>query len=220
MYFDFKVDYGEYISIVGPSGGGKSTLLKLISGFLPISNGKLIICNTEHTHSPPNFRPVSMVFQENNLFWHLNVRQNIALGLSPNMRLNKKQIRLMREVTYQLGVTSLLDRMPDQISGGEKQLVAIARCLLRNRPILLLDEALSALDPVIRRNTTDVLCKLCMSYNTTLVMVSHSIEDVRRVTSRSLIVVDGTVYWDGQNKAMFSGIVQEAEVVGIKKKIF
>ena len=93
MRFTLSVRQGEIIAVLGPSGAGKSTLLNLVAGFLQPASGSIIIENRDHTHTPPAKRPVSMLFQENNLFTHLTVRQNIALGMHPGLKLNAPSAR-------------------------------------------------------------------------------------------------------------------------------
>jgi thiamine transport system ATP-binding protein len=110
-----------------------------------------MIENSDHTRTPPSRRPVSMLFQENNLFTHLTVRQNIGLGLNPGLKLSSAQNTKLEAIASTMGLDALLDRMPDQLSGGQRQRVALARCLVREQPVLLLDEPFSALDPALRQ---------------------------------------------------------------------
>lgn len=118
MRFSLNATRGERLAILGPSGAGKSTLLNLIAGFLPVSRGSLHINGDDHTHSVPAKRPVSMLFQENNLFPHLSVQQNMALGLHPGLKLNAAQQQQLVEIAQQVGLSDLLARLPGQLSGG------------------------------------------------------------------------------------------------------
>ena len=147
MMFDLQVVEGERIAIVGPSGAGKSTLLNLIAGFVLPTQGNIWLNGENHTRSAPYERPVSMLFQENNLFPHLTVQQNLALGLKTSLKLTALEQEQIEQVADAVGLTSFLSRLPNSLSGGQKQRVALARCLLRDKPILLLDEPFSALDP-------------------------------------------------------------------------
>jgi thiamine ABC transporter ATP-binding protein len=151
MRFTLSVPQGESVAILGPSGAGKSTLLNLIAGFLQPASGTIVIENKEHTRTPPSRRPVSMLFQENNLFTHLTVRQNIGLGMHPSLKLNSDQQRKLATIAGQMGMSEMLDRLPGELSGGQRQRAALARCLVREQPILLLDEPFSALDPALRQ---------------------------------------------------------------------
>ena len=138
MRFTLAVERGERIAVLGPSGAGKSTLLNLIAGFLPPASGSIDIDGQPHTHTPPARRPVSMLFQENNLFNHLTIRQNIALGMHPGLKLNAEQTAHLRAIAEQMGIDAMLERLPGELSGGQRQRAALARCLVRKQPVLLL----------------------------------------------------------------------------------
>jgi len=217
MRFSFSAERGERLAVLGPSGAGKSTLLSLIAGFLPVSQGALRIDGADHTRSVPAQRPVSVLFQENNLFPHLSVQQNMALGLHPGLKLDAAQQRQLAEIADQVGLSDLLTRLPGQLSGGQRQRAALARCLLRERPVLLLDEPFSALDPALRSEMLQLVRRVCEARAITLLMVSHSLEDAQQIAPRSLVIVDGRVYWDGATEALLSGTTREAEVLGIAR---
>ena len=205
MRFSLYIKQGEQVAILGPSGAGKSTLLNLIAGFLRPASGTLMIENLEHTFTPPSRRPVSMLFQENNLFTHLSVRQNIGLGLHPGLKLTDAQRSKLMIIASQMGIEPLLDRMPDQLSGGQRQRVALARCLVREQPVLLLDEPFSALDPALRQEMLLLVKEVCQRQQLTLLMVSHSVEDALRIAPRSLVIADGRIAWDGSTEELVSG---------------
>jgi len=150
MRFNLRLTAGEKVAVLGPSGAGKSTLLNLIAGFLTLNSGRIVLNGEDHSTTSPDRRPVSMLFQENNLFAHLTVAENIGLGLHPGLRLTAEQRDRVRSVAVQVGLDELLQRLPGQLSGGQRQRAALARCLVRDRPILLLDEPFSALDPALR----------------------------------------------------------------------
>jgi thiamine transport system ATP-binding protein len=215
MRFQFSAQPGERLAILGPSGAGKSTLLSLIGGFLPVSSGSLLLKGEDHTHSVPAARPVSMLFQENNLFPHLTVQQNLGLGLHPGLKLSNDQKQQVSDIAAQTGLGEMLDRLPGQLSGGQRQRVALARCLLRNQPILLLDEPFSALDPALRNEMLQLVRSVCEARNITLLMVSHSLEDAQQIAPRSLVVVDGRVYWDGSTADLLNGSSPAAAILGV-----
>lgn len=215
MRFTLDVREGERVAVLGPSGAGKSTLLNLIAGFLAPASGSLVINGADHTRTPPSKRPVSMLFQENNLFNHLTVRQNIALGLSPGLRLNAQQKRQVEAIADNMAIGDLLERLPGALSGGQRQRAALARCLVRKRPVLLLDEPFSALDPALRQEMLTLLEKLCEEEGTTLLMVSHSVEDAARIAARSLVVVEGRIVWDGPTAQLLSGEASASALLGI-----
>ncbi|MEI7347439.1 thiamine ABC transporter ATP-binding protein ThiQ [Dickeya chrysanthemi] len=197
MRFDLQAQPGERLAILGPSGAGKSTLLSLIAGFLPADGGQLRLNGQDHYATPPAKRPVSILFQENNLFPHLTLAQNIALGLHPGLKLTEEQRDTLRDIARRMGLTDLLERLPSQVSGGQRQRAALARCLIRRQPILLLDEPFSALDPALRQEMLSLVDEICRERQLTLLMVSHQLEDAMRIAPRSVLVVDGHVYHDG-----------------------
>lgn len=215
MRFTLSVKPGEQIAVLGPSGAGKSTLLNLIAGFITPASGTLFIENQLHTHTPPSQRPVSMLFQENNLFSHLTVRQNIGLGMHPGLKLGKTQQHKLNVIAEQMGIVALLDRMPGELSGGQRQRAALARCLVREQPVLLLDEPFSALDPALRQEMLQLVGDLCRRQQITLLMVSHSVEDAARIASRAIVVAEGRIAWDGDTAELLSGHASASPLLGI-----
>jgi len=215
MRFDLQIDAGERVAILGPSGAGKSTLLSLTAGFLSPVSGQILLNGTDHSATPPAKRPVSMLFQENNLFSHLTVRQNMGLGLHPGLKLTAQQKQELEEIARQVGLSDCLARLPSQLSGGQRQRVALARCLLRSQPILLLDEPFSALDPALRSEMLSLLDKVCGQRHLTLLMVSHNLDDAARIAPRTLLIVDGRIFYDGPTQALVNGSAPEARVLGI-----
>lgn len=217
MRFTLSVHQGESIAVLGPSGAGKSTLLNLVAGFLQPANGRITIAGQDHTHTPPSQRPVSMLFQENNLFTHLSVRQNIGLGMHPGLKLNGDQQRKLAAIAGQMGISDLLDRLPGELSGGQRQRVALARCLVREQPILLLDEPFSALDPALRQEMLLLVKEVCERQQLTMLMVSHSVEDAARIARRSIVVADGRIAWDGETRVLLSGDASASHLLGIAR---
>lgn len=193
MTFDLQVAEGERIAIIGPSGAGKSTLLNLIAGFVLPTQGNIWLNGENHTRSAPYERPVSMLFQENNLFPHLTVQQNLALGLKTNLKLTALEQDQIEQVADAVGLTSFLSRLPNSLSGGQKQRVALARCLLRDKPILLLDEPFSALDPELRMDMLNLIDSLCHSKNLTLLLVTHQPSELTDKVDRMLRIENGRI---------------------------
>ena len=193
MTFDLQVAAGERIAIVGPSGAGKSTLLNLIAGFVLPTQGNIWLNGENHTRSAPYERPVSMLFQENNLFPHLTVQQNLALGLKTSLKLTALEQDQIEQVADAVGLTSFLSRLPNSLSGGQKQRVALARCLLRDKPILLLDEPFSALDPELRLDMLKLIDELCHTKNLTLLLVTHQPSELTGKVDRMLRIENGRI---------------------------
>ena len=193
MQFTLSVQKGERVAIIGESGAGKSTLLNLIAGFDLPTSGEIWLNNCNHTQTEVASRPVSMLFQDNNLFPHLTVEQNIGLALVPSLKLNTEQKAQVAEIADKMGIAEFLARRADQLSGGQKQRVALARTLLRDKPILLLDEPFSALDPKRREELQQLVAKLCQERNLTLLMVTHQIEESRALFDRILCVENGRI---------------------------
>lgn len=216
MRFTFSVGRGERLAILGPSGAGKSTLLALIAGFLPASSGRLLLAGVDHTTSVPASRPVSMLFQQHNLFPHLSVAENIGLGLHPGLKLNLQQKRSVEQIAHQMGIEALLTRLPQALSGGQQQRAALARCLIRQQPILLLDEPFSALDPALRQEMLLLVQAVCAERDITLLLVSHHTEDAAHIAERVLLIVDGHLAWDGSTKTLLRGGTTAARVLGIR----
>lgn len=193
MQFTLSVQKAERVAIIGESGAGKSTLLNLIAGFDLPTSGEIWLNNCNHTQTEVASRPVSMLFQDNNLFPHLTVEQNIGLALVPSLKLNAGQKAQVAEIADKMGIAEFLARRADQLSGGQKQRVALARTLLRDKPILLLDEPFSALDLKRREELQQLVAKLCQERNLTLLMVTHQIEESRALFDRILCVENGRI---------------------------
>ncbi|TYA89375.1 thiamine ABC transporter ATP-binding protein [Aggregatibacter actinomycetemcomitans] len=193
MEFDLQVAAGELVAMVGPSGAGKSTLLNFIAGFVLPTRGEIWLNGENHTRSAPYKRPVSMLFQENNLFPHLTVQQNLALGLKTSLKLTALEQQQLAQVADAVGLGAFLSRLPNSLSGGQKQRVALARCLLRDKPILLLDEPFSALDPELRMEMLNLIDELCRSKHLTLLLVTHQPSELAGKVDRILQVENGRI---------------------------
>lgn len=200
MMFNFSVAKGEIVTLLGPSGAGKSTLLNIIAGFITPNHGQIILNGKDVTTTPPAKRPVSILFQDNNLFTHLTVEQNLALGISPSMKLTPEQRTNLHHIAKRIGLIDYLDKYPAQLSGGQRQRVAIGRCLLISRPILLLDEPFSSLDPKLKNEMFCLLKEIHAEYQLTIVMVTHQLDDIDISHNRCLVLIDGKIAYDGDFK--------------------
>jgi thiamine transport system ATP-binding protein len=193
MEFDLHVEPGEFLGLIGPSGAGKSTLLSLIAGFEPAESGRIRIGGEDITALPPAERPVTMLFQDNNLFAHLTVEQNVALGIHPGLRLADGQRETVTAALERVGLGGFAQRRPDQLSGGERQRTALARSLVRNRPVLLLDEPFAALGPALRREMLDLVNALRQAQGFTVLFVTHQPEDALHAVGRVAFIAEGRV---------------------------
>ena len=180
------------IGIIGPSGGGKSTLLNIVAGFTDPQSGRIRINGNDVTGLAPSERPVSILFQEHNLFAHLDAAKNAALGLKPDLSLDKAEWREVDAALARLGLQGRETHRPAELSGGERQRVALARIFLRKKPILLLDEPFSGLGPRLRRDMLEVVRKLQQDLDLTVLMVSHDPDDLKSIATHAVFVADGT----------------------------
>ena len=196
MHFALNIAAKERVVIVGPSGAGKSTLLSLIAGFIFPNSGQIILNQQNVTSTLPGKRPVSMLFQNNNLFSHLTVEQNIALGIKPTLKLSRTEQTTIDDILVRIGLEGFNQRYPEQLSGGQRQRVALARCLIQHRPILLLDEPFSALDQALRFEMLALVNQVCSEFNLTLMMVSHYLDDSRNHFSRCLVIENGKIIFN------------------------
>lgn len=210
MAFDMTAPAGAIVAIMGPSGSGKSTLLNLVAGFEVPSSGRVLIGGRDVTRLPPAERPVSMVFQENNLFAHLSVEKNVGLGISPSLRLSAADRTRVAEALARTGLAGKEKRLPRELSGGERQRVALARVLVRDRPVLLLDEPFASLGPALRTEMLDLLTELHRERRPTVLLVSHHPEEARRIAGRVVFVENGKIPAEGDAAQFFEGTGPEA----------
>ncbi len=190
---DLTVPRGATVAVMGPSGGGKSTLLSVISGFLAPVAGRLLWEGTDITALPPAARPVSILFQDNNLFPHLTIAQNIGLALRPTLRLTAAEAARVADVLAQVGLAGLGARRPAALSGGQQSRAALARVLVAQKPLVLLDEPFAALGPALRADMLDLCAQTLGGQGRTVLMVTHDPQDARRIASAVMVVESGKV---------------------------
>nr|WP_299505329.1 ATP-binding cassette domain-containing protein [uncultured Rhizobium sp.] len=191
--FDCRFEAGAITAVVGPSGSGKSTLLNLISGFERPDSGRVLIGDQDVTALAPAGRPVSLVFQDNNLFAHLDLYTNIGLGIHPALRLTAADRQAVSLALDRVGLGGFERRLPGSLSGGERQRAAFARALVRDKPVLLLDEPFAALDPGLRAVMVELLADLHGETGATIVLVSHDPRDVERLAKDVVFLEAGRV---------------------------
>jgi thiamine transport system ATP-binding protein len=204
MRFDVAFAAGRITALMGSSGSGKSTLLNLIAGFeIPVS-GRILIGGVNVTRDPPAARPVSFVFQENNLFAHLSVADNVGLGRSPALRLTASDRADIAAALARTGLAGMERRLPRELSGGERQRVALARALLRDRPVLLLDEPFASLGPALRGEMLTLVDELHAERGMTILLVTHQPSDARRLAERVVFLEAGAIVADEDAERFFS----------------
>ncbi len=197
---DLAVAPGAAVAVMGPSGGGKSTLLSAIAGFLPPEAGRVLWDGSDLTALAPGARPVSMLFQDANHFPHLTVAQNVGLGITPRLKLSAAERDRVSAVLGRVGLGGMGDRRPGALSGGQQSRAALARALVSSRPLVLLDEPFAALGPALRVEMLDLAAQTLGAEGRTLLMVTHAPEDAMRIAG-SVIVVDGGVAQPPQETA-------------------
>jgi thiamine transport system ATP-binding protein len=195
--YSLRVPKGELCAVVGPSGGGKTTLLHLIAGFEKPASGTLHFAGQDLARLAPAERPIAMVFQDHNLFPHLTARQNVGLGVRPSLRLSKGDLHRVWEALEAVELHELADRRPGEMSGGQRQRVALARAVVTKKPLLLLDEPFGGLDPGLRKSMIRLVDELRRRRDITVVMTIHTPEDIMRVADRAAFVTDGRVIAEG-----------------------
>ncbi len=203
MQFDAEFMPSTITAVMGPSGSGKSTLLNLVAGFEVPKSGRILVGGRDVTNLPPARRPVSMIFQENNLFAHLDVGQNVGLGRSPSLRLDPDDREAVSQALARTGLAGKERRLPRELSGGERQRVALARALVRDRQVLLLDEPFGSLGPALRHDMLDLLADVQAERRMTVLLVTHQPEDAKRIAGRIVFIEDGSVTAAGPSAGFF-----------------
>lgn len=188
---DLTIRTGDKVALIGPSGAGKSTLLGLIAGHVMPDVGRVLWNGADITRVPPAERPISMIFQDNNLFPHMSVADNVGLGLRPDLRLDGGEKARVEEALEHVGLGGFGPRKPRQLSGGQVGRVALARALLRARPVMLLDEPFGALGPALRAEMLTLVARLAEETGATLLIVTHEPDDARRIAGSVVLVADG-----------------------------
>lgn len=196
LAFDCAIPAGLAVAVAGPSGAGKSTLFNVIAGFQKPATGTVRLFGIDMAGRDPAERPVSIVFQDNNLFSHLTIADNVGLGIDPGLRLDAAARRNVDDALSRVGLGGYGKRLPGSLSGGERQRVALARALVRRRPILLLDEPFAALDPAMRADMAGLLSDLVAETKATMLFITHQPEDIRRLADRTLFLTEGEIRVD------------------------
>ncbi len=182
---------GEFFALLGPSGCGKTTLLRMLAGLEPLSEGRILIDGIDMAGTPPNRRPVNMVFQSYAVFPHMTVADNVAYGLKIDKVPRAQRETRVAEALDLVKLGDFAQRRPDQLSGGQRQRVALARALVKRPKVLLLDEPLSALDAKLREAMRGELAAIQREVGVTFVMVTHDQDEALAMASRCALMDRG-----------------------------
>lgn len=193
VHYDLVVPAGALCALIGPSGGGKTTMLHAIAGFAAPSSGSIRFAGQELIGLAPAERPLSILFQDHNLFPHLTVAQNIGLGLNPRLRLAETDRRRIDDALARVDLAGMNTRRPAELSGGQRQRVALARALVRDKPLMLLDEPFTGLDPGLRQDMLRLVDTLRREHGLTVLMSMHAPEDAEAFADLVAFIDEGRV---------------------------
>ena len=200
---DLSIAPGEFFAFLGPSGSGKSTLLRAIAGFGPQPSGRILIGDADVTGLPPWKRNVGMVFQSYALWPHMTVRKNVAFGLEER-KVPTREIRKRVDAALELvGLLELAERRPSQLSGGQQQRVALARTIVVEPQVLLLDEPLSNLDANLRVQMRQDLLELQRKLSLTTIFVTHDQEEANTTSDRIAVLDQGVIQQVGSPMELY-----------------
>ena len=200
---NLRLRQGEYFIILGPTGAGKTLLLETIAGIRAIARGDIAIRGRSVVSIPPERRGVGIVYQDQALFSHLSVRENILFGLRVSKTRTYRKAETLEWLCSLLDIDCLLERNPDTLSGGERQKVALARALAVRPDILLLDEPLSSLDPESREKLQEELGCIHSELGLTTVHVTHDFEEAMTLGHRIAVLNQGSIYQVGSRDDIF-----------------
>ena len=231
--FNIDVKKGELISILGPSGCGKTTTLRMIAGFIAPTSGEIFLSEEKITDYPPEIRPVSTVFQNYALFPHLTVYENIEYGLRYPLKVGKKLDKKEKKERTQkminlVNLKGLENRRIDQLSGGQQQRVALARSLVLEPKVLLLDEPLSNIDTKLRETVRNEIRKIQKKLGITMIFVTHDQEEAMSISDRIIVMNEGNIEQIGTPREIYTfpetvfvaEFIGKANIMEINKKSF
>lgn len=207
--YDLHCHPGQIVALLGASGCGKSTLLAMIGGFIP-ATGILEWQGESLLDKPVAQRPLSSLFQHYNLFAHLTIWQNLALGMKGSLKLSADEQQRLIQVAKRLSIQDYLQQRPESLSGGQSQRAALARALLRGRPVLLLDEPFSALDPILRDECLQLVKELCYEHQLAILLVTHQFSDARAIADEVAFIEHGRVIQQCSPQALQSHPASDA----------
>lgn len=200
---DLTIDPGKLVTLLGPSGCGKTTTLRLIAGLEMASAGKIYIGGEDVTHLTATYRKVSMVFQSYALFPHMTVLQNVAYGLTIKAMPKTEAAQKAEHGLELVGLAGFGDRLPSELSGGQQQRVAVARAIVLEPEVLLLDEPLSNLDAKLRRHVREEIRQIQQRLGLTAVYVTHDQEEAMAVSDRIIVMKNAEIAQEGSPRDLY-----------------
>ena len=196
--FSATLEKGKTLAIVGHSGSGKSTILRMIAGLLPSGkNAKIHLDNKDITKLPPNKRDIGMVFQSPCLFEHLKIIDNATFALDCKGISKKQRQEIGKDWLNRFGLDSMENRLPHTLSGGEAQRVSLVRTLIAEPKVVLFDEPFSALDAPLRKKLTADLSTWQKELGFTAILVTHDIEEAKKLGDKIIVMKAGKMIWEG-----------------------
>lgn len=189
--FSLNVKQSEIVGIIGQSGSGKSTLLDLLAGFLAPISGNITFNDIDITTLNTEDRPLTILFQKYNTFEHLSVIKNVLLGINTSFKAKDEEIKEAMIILKEVGLDGFEDKLASTLSGGQSQRVALARCLIRKKPILLLDEPFTGLDSNTKEKMLELVKEITEKLKLYTIMVTHDLSDCEKIANRVYKVENG-----------------------------
>ena len=191
---DFEIDAAQRIAVIGPSGAGKSTLVNAVCGFVDVTHGRIDLNGADITQAAPADRDMAILFQDNNLFPHLSIAQNVGLGIRPALRLSGPELAKVEDALSRVGLKGYGARKPGDLSGGQQSRAALARALVQGKSWMVLDEPFAALGPALRADMLDLVAQVASDTGAGVLMVTHAPEDARRIADKVVFVEGGIAH--------------------------
>ena len=203
LKIDLTIKPESITAVIGPSGSGKSTLFDMIGGFNQVDSGSVLWEDNDIGNLLPAQRPITVLFQDNNLFPHLNTYQNVALGLTTKLKNHEKFKFKIDDALEKVDMIEHSHKYPSELSGGQQQRVAIARALAMEPQVMLLDEPTSALDPEMTTEVLEVIKGLAVK-GTTMIVVTHEMGFARELADRIIFIEAGEIIEEGTPEQFFT----------------